>query len=548
MRTLLLVCGVLLAACAGVSAQPAQPASSAAPVAASVAAPAQVPGAYDIGTPTLRDIWVDAAGGSDTHSGTSRADALQTIMAAWEQIPISATLTTGYRILIAPGTYGSGAIPKFWEYRRGTFAFPIILQPADGAGTVTLAETVQLFASSYVYFVDLRMALPGDVFHCELCDHLLIRGSVLRGSRTAAHETVKINQSQYVYLEGNDISGADDNAVDFVAVQHGHVRGNRIHDSVDWCMYAKGGSAYLQVDANELYDCGTGGFTAGQGTGFQFMTAPWLHYEAYDIKVTNNVIHDTDGAGLGVNGGYNILLAYNTLYHIGLRSHLVEAVFGLRSCDGQPGDPGRERCTQYLAAGGWGTVRVDDGSNAVRIPNRHVWIYNNLIYNPAGVQSGSSHLSIAGPSGGANQSDSNVPVPALADDDLVIRNNIIWNGPANHPLGIEDSAAGCQPSNSTCSAAQLRADNRINQFAPELVNPAAGSFAPTATSNVLTVPPLPIPAFRWADAPSAPPVPAGTLPNSVALDFSGAPRSGRDAVGAFARPASFALLLALMQR
>jgi hypothetical protein len=43
------------------------------------------------------------------------------------------------------------------------------------------------------------------------------------------------------------------------------------------------------------------------------MTAPWIQYEAYDIKFVNNIIHDTDGAGIGVNGGYNILMAYNTI-------------------------------------------------------------------------------------------------------------------------------------------------------------------------------------------------------------------------------------------
>jgi hypothetical protein len=47
------------------------------------------------------------------------------------------------------------------------------------------------------------------------------------------------------------------------------------------------------------------------------MRTPWLHYEAYDIKVYNNVFHDIRGAGLSVSGGYNILMAYNTLYRVG---------------------------------------------------------------------------------------------------------------------------------------------------------------------------------------------------------------------------------------
>lgn len=160
-----------------------------------------------------------------------------------------------------------------------------------------------------------------------------------------AHDLVKVNQCQYMYIEDCDISGADDNAVDFVAVQYGHVHGNRIHNAQDWCMYTKGGfegsevwwypmgetthasdvgtvgdcnkhhrsnctwcdvwanwavrccvlwsfvapaggSAYISVSENEFFDCGTGGFTAGQGTGLEFMVAPWLHYSAYAITVT----------------------------------------------------------------------------------------------------------------------------------------------------------------------------------------------------------------------------------------------------------------------
>jgi hypothetical protein len=184
------------------------------------------------------------------------------------------------------------------------------------------------------------------------------------------------------------ITEAWNRAVDFVAVQHGHIVGNRVHNAQDWCMYQKGGSAYFRVEGNEFYDCGTGGFTAGQGTGFQFMTAPWLHYEAYDIKVVNNLIHDTAGAGLGVNGGYNILLAYNTLYRVGVRDHVLEIVHGRRGCDG--GDAAH--CQPLIDAGGWGLT----GDEAQFIPNRNVYVYNNIIYNPAGYQS-SQQFDIRGP-------------------------------------------------------------------------------------------------------------------------------------------------------
>ena len=111
-------------------------------------------------------------------------------------------------------------------------------------------------------------------------------------------------------------------------------------------MYAKGGSAYMSFSENEIFDCGTGGFTAGQGSGMEFAVLPWVHYQAYAITVTQNLIHNTNGAGLGVNGGFNIVMAFNTLYHIGTVSHAIEVVFGSVGCDGYT-----DVCTAQHAAG-----------------------------------------------------------------------------------------------------------------------------------------------------------------------------------------------------
>ena len=57
-------------------------------------------------------------------------------------------------------------------------------------------------------------------------------GSDARGGASRANavpqETLKVNRCQCVSIENRDISGAWDNAVDFVAVHYGHVVGNRI--------------------------------------------------------------------------------------------------------------------------------------------------------------------------------------------------------------------------------------------------------------------------------------------------------------------------------
>ena len=56
---------------------------------------------------------------------------------------------------------------------------------------------------------------PTDVLHCELCDHFLLRSMTLKGrSDGSTYENVKINQSQYVYIEKCTLSGAYDNVID----------------------------------------------------------------------------------------------------------------------------------------------------------------------------------------------------------------------------------------------------------------------------------------------------------------------------------------------
>lgn len=357
-------------------------------------------------------IHVDPRGGADANTG-ARSAPVRTLDAAWRRA------RPGTTIRIAAGRVRLGA--TYYERKRGI--------RITGAGmTRTTVPALNIFA---VRDMAIRgLTVDGDV-HCEACDGFTLDRVRVQGKRRMG-DVVKINQSRRITIRQSEISGGTDNALDLVAVQHADVTQTTIHDAEDWCAYAKGGSAHVRVWRNVIRDCGTGGFTAGQGTGFQFMVTPWLRYEAYDVRVWNNQIRDTHGAGLGANGAYNALFARNTLLRVGARSHALEAVFGLRSCDGRPGDDGRERCAKYLAAGGWGTTRVDDGTNAARIPNRHVWFYDNVIVKAPG----SDTISVAGPFTGAAQDGSNVPRPALADDDLRLVGNVVTDdtpgtGPAN---------------------------------------------------------------------------------------------------------------------
>ena len=441
------------------------------------------------GAPAFNQIWVDPAAGNDGSSGASRAVAVRTLAEAWRRVPINVNLTTGFQINLTSGTYPESAVPIYWESRHGTQSAPVILKAIDGVGTARLPN-MNVYDCRHLYILGLDISSGGgDVLHLDSCSTVLLRDTTIRGlgeiaSYAVPQETLKVNQSQYIYVEHCDISGAWDNAVDFVSVQYGHVVGSRIHRSGDWAMYAKGGSASLTVAGNEFYDAGTGGFTAGQGTGFEFMVAPWLQYEAYDITFIDNVVHDTQGAGFGVNGGSNILMARNTLYRVGSRSHVIEVGFGSRSCDGN-----QAACRAYLAQGGWGTAVVGGDEP---IPNRDVFIYDNVVYNPDGYVSQWQQFAVAMPR--TPSVGSNIPTPARADTNLQIRGNWIWNGAADHPLGIEQTAL----------AADVLAGNSINTVRPVLADPARGdySLAPGVVSPVASVglppvlPPAPAPSPR----------------------------------------------------
>lgn len=502
---------------------------------ADLLAPSSNQQTYDIGSPMLQSIYVSTTG-NDSNSGSSPSTALRTLDAAWRTIPKEQTLTTGYEILLAPGTYADDTLPNYMESTLGSAMHPVIIRALNGPGTVTLQGDLNLYNTHYLYLMDLVVTpVPaGDAIHCEHCDHLLLRNLVvIGGTSQEAQEALKINQSRYVYIEDSDISGAWDNAIDMVSVQYGHVLRNKIHNAGDWCQYAKGGSAYLRIEGNEYYNCGTGGFTAGQGTGFQFMVSPWLHYEAYDIQAVNNLVHDVEGAAFGVNGGFNILIAYNTAYRIGARSHLLEVVAGLRSCDGQPGDEGREGCQQHLDAGGWGTTLVDDGTNMTLIPNRHVYILNNLLFNPSGVESQWQQFTITGLLN--NPAESNVPGGSRGDEDLHIAGNLIWNGSADKALGIdgENSEAGCNDNHASCSTRQILADNAINTLEPQLIDPESGNFNPVPEGTVFDIQPVDLPVFSWSDLPAAPVVPPGSTRIQVEVTRSGAARAGQDRIGAW---------------
>lgn len=437
-------------------------------------------------------ISVDPARGSDRASGT-RSNPLASVTEAWNRLPaVTRRRTT---IELAPGNY-RGRTPVYWEGHSGSARAPIVIRSRHRRGSRRARlPGVNIFGADHLEFRDLVFRDGGDVVHCEQCSNFTLRRVDAYGRD--AQETVKINQSRKVRILDSRIGGADDNAIDFVAVASGLIRGNVVHRAGDWCGYAKGGSVGIVVKGNLFTRCGTGGFTAGQGTGFQFMTAPWLQYEAVGVVIRDNTITDTEGAAIGVQGGFNVLVENNVARRVGRRSHVLEALYGSRSCDGQPGDEGRERCAAYLASGGWGTTVVDDGTNYIRIGNRHVYFVGNVVLNPSPYKSQWQQLEVPGPFGA--QPGSGVPADTSAASDLKFLGNVIWNGTSEMPIGAD----GCDDANPTCNPQQLVTDNNFNRRRPELRN-RRGRLAKSGW--VRSYRPFHAPAPDWSD------LPAGSAP------------------------------------
>lgn len=167
-------------------------------------------------------------------------------------------------------------------------------------------------------------------------------------------------------------------------------------------------------------------------------------------------------------------------------------------------------CEGFIAQGGWGPNFQTDSHDV--IPNRNVYVYNNIFYNPAPSRTQYTHFNIwrsmARPAGFTN-----LPDPVVTDDNLQIRGNLIWNGDSTTLLGIEETDA-CAPSKPTCNETQLRRENTINTVQPQFIAPASGDF--TATGNWQNnITPYPIPDFTW-DVP----VPSGTTSNAIVTSIA----------------------------
>ncbi len=492
---------------------------------------------YNIGTVTVKEIWVDPVNGKDVNDGTTRALAYKTLNYAMANVPsLTPFTTTGYKIMLVAGEYsGDDSPPTYFSY-QGTAKYPVIIQAADGAGTAKL-PSMSLSDCSYFYLIDLNIQTTtgADAVGCSGSNHVLIRHCNIDGQDTAkillSQNTVGINGSQYCYIEDCSITNAYGANMHFSASQHHQIiRSTLQYSSADGIAIEYGSADILFARNTIRHTTKNAVYVGAIGVGYlDGFSLSWAHYDAYAIRVVNNIITDCDSAAFVCNGGYDVLFAYNTLYKVGgYAPSLIRLGLGKRTCSELAQ---QSICKEYLDSGAWGTIHTYDSDDDVAwIPNTHLYIYNNVFYNPAGYETTSSQFTFGEPKQALLHAS--CPKPANTDNDLQIKGNIIWNGTAAKPLGIT-ATSGAQPSNPTCNATLLNSANTINTQEPLLVNPENNDFHPIVGGAIANVSIFPVPDFTWSDLPSKPKEPLVGLSNIVANDFEGATRTNVFIPGAF---------------
>lgn len=125
---------------------------------------------------------------------------------------------------------------------------------------------------------------------------------------------IRRNEISHTGLRETNAEGIDNVNGDRMIVQH-----NYIHDIRTSGVYAKGGSIGTVIEGNLIQR--TGG--AGIQFGFRLTDAEWFdttvnpdYYEHIDGVIRNNIVTDTQYAGIGLYGAKNPLVQNNTLVNV----------------------------------------------------------------------------------------------------------------------------------------------------------------------------------------------------------------------------------------
>ena len=311
--------------------------------------------------------WFVSTGGDDAAAGT-QASPVATLQAGLDRAQ------PGDRILLSGGTYAGNVrinTPNLTIKNVRGETVSIASPNDDPAVEVAIrigenASGTKLknldISGGYYYAVKTESTWDSGAPDAHGASNVTIMNSRLHDSGA---DVIKLTPgTNYSEIVNNEIfnSGrtSPENAegIDAVQANFAVVRGNSVHDTTTNGIYYKGGSINTVIENNWVYRTGYSGILLGQSSDenwFNHAADPG-YYESIDSVVRNNVVWDTEGAGIGAWAALRPVIYNNTL------TNVANSMFGGLLVQGQE---------HWLPSG-------SDFVSTV-IPSKDVTMFNNIV-------------------------------------------------------------------------------------------------------------------------------------------------------------------------
>jgi parallel beta-helix repeat protein len=147
----------------------------------------------------------------------------------------------------------------------------------------------------------------------------------------------EIYNSGRAYPPGTPLEDKNAEGVDNVNADGMRVSDSYIHDIATNCLYFKGGARNAVIERNRLENCGEGGIFVGFDTSPEFfdLSINPGYFEAINATVRNNIVRNTDYAGIGLYASKDSLVLNNTLIDTARIGHAA-LYFGVTLQDFDP--------------------------------------------------------------------------------------------------------------------------------------------------------------------------------------------------------------------
>ncbi len=255
-----------------------------------------------------------ATNGNDANPGT--------IDQPWQHVAYGVQqLSAGDTLNVRAGVYDEHLYIDTVNGEPGAY---ITIQSYDGDLAAVLTDYVDFYARQYMKLIGFEISGGTNTVHIEPGRKLNPRSQYIYIQRCYVHDSeggdaIKVNQSDYIFIEDCEVVRGADQVIDFVWVNHSAVRRSYLHDFLDAGFYCKGGSLYDVVEdcvLSHALDSVTIAMRFGGTTDKRFRN-PDSSYSSEYCVFRNNVIRDAER---GANGTYETWYAYfynNTIHNCG---------------------------------------------------------------------------------------------------------------------------------------------------------------------------------------------------------------------------------------